>query len=96
MSDDLIQIAKYALSDMQGRVDASKLAVFAECIDHIEELEATLKIAMKALTRLSTAECHGNGEALGIDMSKFPLGREILARMEYASNALIKIKGDQI
>ena len=43
MSDDLIQIAKYALRERQGRVDAGKLAVFSQCMGRIEELEAKTK-----------------------------------------------------
>ena len=39
MSDDLTQIAKYALREWQGKVDAGKLAVFAQCMGRIEELE---------------------------------------------------------
>jgi hypothetical protein len=42
MSDDLVRRANYALNDMQGRVEAGKLAVFEECIARIEELEAKL------------------------------------------------------
>jgi hypothetical protein len=38
--DDLVKRALCALDDMQGRVDATKLQVFQECIDRIEELEA--------------------------------------------------------
>ena len=40
--DDLVKRALHALDDMQGRVDATKLQVFQECIDRIEELEAKL------------------------------------------------------
>ena len=43
MSDYRIQIAKYALRDRQDRVDAGKLAVFAQCMGRIEELEAKIK-----------------------------------------------------
>jgi hypothetical protein len=42
MTDDLVRRANYALNDMQGRVEAGKLAVFEECIARIEELEAKL------------------------------------------------------
>ena len=42
MTDDLIRRANYALGDTQGRVDAGKLALFADCIARIEELEAKL------------------------------------------------------
>ena len=63
--------------------------------DRIEELEAQQAITLTALKQLSTAGCFGNGEALGIDMSKTPLGREILARMEYARATIAKIKGEQ-
>lgn len=41
-----------------------------------------------ALTRLSTAECFGDGEILGKSLSDDPMGREILARMKYARTAL--------
>lgn len=51
MSDDLRQIAKYALRDRQDRVDAGKLAVFAQCMDRIEELEAKLTVAMVGLVQ---------------------------------------------
>ena len=44
MSDYRIQIAKYALRDRQDRVDAGKLAVFAQCMGRIEELEAKIKL----------------------------------------------------
>lgn len=37
MSDDLIRRANYAFGDTQGRVDAGKLALFADCIDRIED-----------------------------------------------------------
>lgn len=47
--------------------------------------EAALEAALK---RLATAVCFGDGGALGIDMSKSPLGREILARMKFAETAL--------
>jgi len=47
--DDLVKRALYALDDMQGRVDATKLQVFQECIDRIEELEAKLAKAVVAL-----------------------------------------------
>jgi len=43
MSDDLVRRANYALNDMQGRVEAGKLAVFEECIARIEELEVALR-----------------------------------------------------
>lgn len=34
--DDLVKRAKMAIDDMQGRVDASKLAMFSQAIDHFE------------------------------------------------------------
>jgi hypothetical protein len=43
MTDDLVRRANYALNDMQGRVEAGKLAVFEECIARIEELEVALR-----------------------------------------------------
>lgn len=49
MSDDLIKRARLALNDMQGRVDASKLGMFQQCIDRIAELEAQLAEAKEAL-----------------------------------------------
>ena len=49
MSDDLIRRANHAFGDTQGRVDAGKLALFADCIDRIEELEAKLAKAVEAL-----------------------------------------------
>jgi len=42
MSDDLVKRANYALNDMQGRVEAGKLAMFQECIARVKELEAKL------------------------------------------------------
>jgi len=42
MSDDLVRRANYALNDMQGRVEAGKLAMFQECIARVKELEAKL------------------------------------------------------
>jgi len=60
----------------------------------IEELEGQLIIAMKALTRLSTSEVYGNGEALGCVLSSDPMGREIVARMEYARDTIARIKGE--
>jgi len=42
MSDDLVKRASYALHDLQGRVEAGKLAMFSKCIDRIEALEAKL------------------------------------------------------
>jgi len=41
MSDDLVKRASYALHDLQGRVEAGKLAMFSKCIDRIEALEAS-------------------------------------------------------
>jgi accessory colonization factor AcfC len=43
MTDDLVKRANYALNDMQGKVEAGKLAVFEECIARIEELEDKLR-----------------------------------------------------
>ena len=62
----------------------------------LDAADAKLTIAIKALTRLSTSEVHGNGEALGCVLSSDPLGREILARMEYASATIANIKGKQL
>ena len=45
MGDDLTRRARYALHDMQGRVESSKLAMFEECIDRVEALSAALEKA---------------------------------------------------
>ena len=61
--------------------------------DRIEELEAKLAKAVQSLKRLSTAECFGSGEVLGLCLSESSLGREILTRMDYANTALAALKG---
>ena len=55
MSDDLVKRANLTLDDLQGRIDASKLLVFSECIDRIEGLEAKLTTSEKY--RDAYAEC---------------------------------------
>ena len=42
----------------------------------------------KALRQLSTAACFGSGEVLGQNLENSAMGREVLARMEYARAAL--------
>jgi len=43
MPNDLVKIAKLALSDMQGRLDATKLQVLEKCVDRLDELEGKLE-----------------------------------------------------
>ena len=52
MSDDLVKRASFALSDMQGRIDATKLQVFQNCIDRIEELEGQLQSVLDRETSI--------------------------------------------
>lgn len=60
----------------------------------IEELEAMLAKAVLSVKRLSTSECFGSSEVWGLSLSDSPLGREILARMDYANTTLAEIKGE--
>jgi len=55
MTDDLVRRANYALNDMQGRVEAGKLAVFEECIARIEELEDKLDEQEERIEELEAA-----------------------------------------
>jgi len=59
----------------------------------IEELEAKLAKAVLSVKRLSTSECFGSSEVWGLSLSDSPLGREILARMDYANTTLAELKG---
>lgn len=65
-------------ADADVRVGAAELAT----------LRAEVERLRKALVRLSTAACFGNGDALGLCMLESPMGREILARMDFAKEAL--------
>lgn len=60
----------------------------------IEELEAKLAKAVLSVKRLSTSECFGSSEVWGLSLSDSPLGREILARMDYANTTLAELKGE--
>lgn len=60
----------------------------------IEELEAKLARAVLSVKRLSTSECFGSSEVWGLSLSDSPLGREILARMDYANTTLAELKGE--
>jgi hypothetical protein len=68
--------------------------------DRIEELQAKLAKAVLSVKRLSTSECFGSSEVWGLSLSDSPLGREILARMDYANTTLAavsethKLKGE--
>ena len=62
--------------------------------DRIEELEAKLAKAVLSVKRLSTSECFGSSEVWGLSLSDSPLGREILARMDYANTTLAELKGE--
>jgi hypothetical protein len=59
----------------------------------IAELEAMLAKAVLSVKRLSTSECFGSSEVWGLSLSDSPLGREILARMDYANTTLAELKG---
>ena len=61
--------------------------------DRIEELEAKLAKAVLSVKRLSTSECFGSSEVWGLSLSDSPLGREILARMDYANTTLAELTG---
>ena len=65
-----------------------------EMLDRIEELEAKLAKAVLSVKRLSTSECFGSSEVWGLSLSDSPLGREILARMDYANTTLAELKGE--
>jgi peptide subunit release factor 1 (eRF1) len=56
MSDDFTKRARYALHDMQGRVEAGKLAMFESSIDRIEALQAELAEARAHLAAARTIE----------------------------------------
>ena len=60
----------------------------------IAELEAMLAKAVLSVKRLSTSECFGSSEVWGLSLSDSPLGREILARMDYANTTLAELKGE--
>ena len=61
----------------------------------IEELEAKLAKAVLSVKRLSTSECFGSSEVWGLSLSDSPLGREILARMDYANTTLAEISKER-
>lgn len=50
--DDLVKRATFALSDMQGRIDAGKLQVFQDCIERIEALTAERDALAAALDHI--------------------------------------------
>lgn len=60
----------------------------------IAELEAKLAKAALSVKRLSTSECFGSSEVWGLSLPDSPLGREILARMDYANTTLAELKGE--
>lgn len=64
--DDLVKRAAFALSDMQGRIDAGKLKMFQDCIDRIEELKAKLVTCEKY--RDTYAECDRIGAQAVLDL----------------------------
>ena len=66
-----------------------------DLIERAEAAEAKLVRAVGALENLSTSQCFGNGEVLGCNLSKTPMGREVLARMEFARATLAEIKGEK-
>ena len=47
--------------------------------------------ATEALEKLSTAQLFGCGEAWGLRLGESAIGREILARMEYAKATLAAV-----
>ena len=62
--------------------------------ERIMEHEAKLAKAYAALDILATAQCFGSGEILGLRLPDTPMGREILARMDFANTTLAEIKGE--
>lgn len=66
-----------------------------KAVEEIKRLEAKLAMAVGALGKLSTAQCFGNGETVGCRLVKTPIGREVLARMEFARATLTEIKGER-
>ena len=73
MSDELVKRASYALHDLQGRVEAGKLAMFSKCIDRIEELEAEIDY----FRRWQNAAFWANPN-IDIDIDKCPEAQEEL------------------
>lgn len=53
--------------------------------EHLRERVAELEAA---LSRLATAQCFGDGATLGVHLPSHPIGREVIARMEFARAAL--------
>ena len=62
--------------------------------ERIMEHEVKLAKAQAALEKLATAQCFGSGEILGLHLPDTPMGREILARMDFARTTLSEIKGE--
>ena len=78
MSDDLVRRANMALDDIQGRVDASKLQVFEECIDLIEYLTEQLEAA-----RLDAKEAEAYSVWLEAKLAKAEVIVRIIASAEF-------------
>jgi hypothetical protein len=59
---------------------------------HAEEqwgrCEVKLLKMVEALRKLATSECFGKGDVLGMSIKESPMGRELMARMEYARTVL--------
>ena len=89
MSDDLV---KRLRSKIITHTDAAVWML--EAAGRIEELEAKLAKTVLSVKRLSTSECFGSSEVWGLSLSDSPLGREILARMDYANTTLAELKGE--
>jgi len=62
--------------------------------DTVVALQAKVARYEAALMRLGTAECFGSGEILGRHLPDDPYGREIIARMKYARQALKETTDD--
>lgn len=60
-----------------------------ETIQHLARRVLAAEKLVEALARLGTSACFGSGEVLGMHLPESPMGREIIARMGFAKDAII-------
>lgn len=83
---------KSGAPDEELEANAAFIAAAHDMADLIAELKAERDALVDALDKLATPQCFGTGTILGQCLSDNPMGREIIARMEYARATLAKIK----
>ena len=86
MTEYNYDIAQMCLSDLQGRVEASKLQVFEDCIENMKAQAARIEELEEALKRI------GKGEFAGQMLLSWP-PQDAGAHFARMTLATIKLKG---